>query len=417
MKNLFFLFIIIPFTVNQSTAQPATGTIDPAHTYIFMAGVLRWQSPSLTSFSDRNRKDEELYNALLATGVKEENTVYLKDDEATLTMMTTKLREILSKTTSRSYFIFYYAGHGVRAENGPVCFANYDYESTKGNGFNVTVVSEMINKFFKGKQVWLLADCCYSGSLIEEGKKIGASGKQVVTFTSSSSSNISTGNWTFTQTVIDCFAGLSFTDRNGDGKTTLGETSEELFDAMKYREKQLSGTAFFNISESTPFSLTLGKVSANVKPVEYIYIRLNNKFEPARVKSYSDDKVSGELYRYSDKILATVPVTKTKPIAFAEYPVGDKVQVEWNGRSYPAEIKETKNGFHYIHYTGYDDSWNEWVMYDRIYTSDRTKCSIEWNGQWYPGELLQQKEGRYFVHFTNYGSDWDEWVTPSRIRL
>lgn len=403
--------------ISKGLAQQVSTSIDPANTYIFMAGVLNWQSPSLASFSERNRKDEELYNLLLKAGVPEQNTVYLKDKEATLSTMTTKLTEILSRTNSRSYFIFYYAGHGVRGGNGPVCFANYDYEGAKNNGFEVTTLSKVINNYFKGNQVWLLADCCFSGALIDEGKKIGATGKLVITFTSSSSSNISTGNWTFTQTLIDCFNGLTQADRNGDGKITIGETKEELFDAMKYREKQLSGAYFNNISESAPFSLVQGKTSTTPNKVEYIYIQTNNKFESARVKNYSGVNVTGELYRYSDKILVTVPVSKTKPISFAEYPAGMNVEVKWNGQNYPAKIKEAKGGFHYIHYTGYDDSWNEWVMYDRIITSDRKKCFIEWNGQWYEGEMLQQKDGKYFVHYTGYGNDWDEWVPSSRIRL
>lgn len=404
--------------VQASANEPAV-PIDPANTYVFMSGVLKWQSPSLSSFSNRNRKDEELYNLLLSKGIKKENTVYLKDDDATLGNMNSKLDEILKKTGAQSTFIFYYAGHGVRAGNNPVCFANYDYESAKGNGFKATTVSEKINSLFKGKQVWLLADCCFSGALMEEAKKIGSTGKTVITFTSSSSSNISTGNWTFSQTMIDCLEGLPICDRNTDGKITLGEVRDELFNAMKYREKQLSGTIFYHTDESQQFSMAKTPVTVGmpIKPFDYIYIQQNNKFEPARAMLYSGSNVMGALYHYSDKVSVTVPVSKTKPIAFADYPTGMNVQVEWNGKNYPAFIKETKAGFHYIHYTGYDDSWNEWVMYDRIYTSDRKKCTIEWQGQWYPGELLQQKDGKYFVHYTGFGSDWDEWVGKERIKL
>lgn len=418
-KIILLLCISFPFLLQAGDSkQSPSSSIDPANTYIFMAGVLKWKNPSLSSFNNRNRKDEELYNLLLSQGIKKENTVFLKDGEATLNNMTSKLKEILGKANAQSTFIFYYAGHGVRGGNGPVCFANYDYEGTKSNGFKATNVSELINSLFKGKQVWLLADCCYSGSLLDEAKTISNSGRSVITFTSSSSCNISTGNWTFSQTMIDCFSGLSVCDRNTDGKITLGEVKDELFDAMKYREKQLSGTVFYNMNELTQFNLTsVQSRSTASKKAEYIYVQQNNKFEPARVVIYTGSNVTGELYHYSDKVAVTVPVSKTKPIAFADYPVGMNVQVEWNGKNYPAVIKETKSEFHYIHYTGYDDSWNEWVMYDRIFTSDRKKCTIEWQGQWYPGELLQQKDGKYFVHYTGFGSDWDEWVGKERIKL
>jgi Caspase domain/RNA binding activity-knot of a chromodomain len=412
------LLVCISIPAFLHAGEPSPNVIDPANTYVFMAGVLKWQSPSLSSFNNRNRKDQELYDLLLSQGIKKENTIFLKDAEATLNTMTSKLKELLGKTNANSAFIFYYAGHGVRGGNGPVCFANYDYNDAGSNGFKATTVSESINSLFKGKQVWLLADCCYSGSLLDEARTISASGKSVVTFTSSSSCNISTGNWTFSQTMIDCFKGLGICDRNNDGIITLSEAKAELFDAMKYREKQLSGTVFYNAAESSVFNLT--KAQKNASPAqkpEYIYVMQENKFEPARVISYNGAIVTGELYHYSDKVPITVPVTKTKPIEFAEYAIGTKVQVEWNGKKYPAEIKETRNGFHYIHYTGYDDSWNEWVMYDRIITNDRKKCTIEWGGQWYPGEMLQQKNGKYFVHYTGFGNDWDEWVPAARIRL
>ncbi|MDZ4796500.1 MAG: caspase family protein [Bacteroidota bacterium] len=389
--------------------------IDPANTYVFICGVLEWKSPSLSSFSNKNRKDEELYNLLLSKGIKKGNSVFLKDNQATLDNINRRLDEILKKTNAQSTFIFYYAGHGVRAGNGPVCFANYDYAS--GNGFSVSQISATVNSYFKGKQVWLLADCCYSGTLIEEGRKISSNRTSVVTFTSSSSSNISTGNWTFTQTMIDCLSGLATSDRNADGIISLNEAKAELFDAMKYREKQLSGTVFYNVDESATFNLSAVKPGNKNVKVEYIYVSQNSKFEPARVISYNGAMVSAELYRYSDKVIVTVPVAQTKPIAAAQYPVGLKMQVEWNAKMYPAVVKEIRDGFHYIQYTGYDESWNEWVMYNRIYTSDRKSCKIEWQGQWYSGEMLQQKNGKYFVHYTGFGNDWDEWVEATRIKL
>ncbi|HEV7780452.1 MAG TPA: Tudor-knot domain-containing protein [Chitinophagaceae bacterium] len=402
-------------TTEANTAETSAG-FDPANTYVFISGVLKWQSPSLSSFDNTNRKDEELYHLLAGKGISKTNMIYLKDGEATLVNMNKKLKEILQKTTPGSTFIFYYAGHGVRAGNGPVCFANYDYES--GNGFAAATVSEQVNDLFKGKQVWLLGDCCYSGALMEEGKKIGARGKNVVVFTSSSSSNVSTGNWTFSQTIIDCLNGSGVCDRDTDGKISLGEVKSELFDAMKYREKQLSGTAFFNTSEASSFNLSaVQSIAGKPAKVEYIYVQQDNKFEPARVLKYAGNTVTGELYHYSDKAAVTVPVSKTKPIAFADYPVGKEVEVEWHGKNYPAVIKEARDGFHYIHYTGYDDSWNEWVMYDRIFTNDQKKCTIEWSGQWYPGEMLQEKDGKYFVHYTGFGKDWDEWVGKERIKL
>jgi Caspase domain/RNA binding activity-knot of a chromodomain len=402
-----FLYLSVP-------ATPANISFDPSNSFILITGVLRWEDPSLSPFNNRNRKDEELYQFFRQQGVPASNIIFLKDEQATLSGIQLAMKSLLGKSNARSSFIFYYAGHGVRTGNGPVSFANYDYAS--GREFAVSTVSTAVNSYFKGNNVWLLADCCYSGALLEEAKTISSTGKSVIAFTSSSSSNISTGNWTFSQTMIDCLSGLAPGDRNADGKITLSEVKAELFDAMKYREKQLSGTVFYNMSESSVFNIL--PVKSTVTPVvpAYIYVQQENKFQPARVLGYSGNNVTGELYYYCDKVKVTVPLTKTKPIAFAEYPVGMKVQVEWHGKYYPAVIKESRNGFHYIQYTGYDESWNEWVMYSRINTGNKKAYNIEWNGQWYPGEILQEKDGKYFVQYTGFGSDWDEWVTKNRVK-
>lgn len=41
---------------------------------------------------------------------------------------------------------------------------------------------------------------------------------------------------------------------------------------------------------------------------------------------------------------------------------------------------------------------------------------VEWNGHWYAAEVIQTKDGKYFIHYTGYESNWDEWVGPERIR-
>jgi hypothetical protein len=42
------------------------------------------------------------------------------------------------------------------------------------------------------------------------------------------------------------------------------------------------------------------------------------------------------------------------------------VEVEWHGTWWPAEVLKVQGGKSYVHYTGWDDSWNEWVTPDRV---------------------------------------------------
>jgi hypothetical protein len=414
MRNKCLLLLLLAQCPAFLYAGNGPSATDPAKTYVFFAGVLKWQDPSLASFSDRNRKDEELFRLLAGTGIPAANMICLKDKEATLSNIKTRMQELLTKTSTGSKFIFYYAGHGVRAGNKPACFANYDYRD--GNGFSTDIVSSLVKQYFKGNEVWLMADCCYSGTLLDEAKTISGNGKKVVAFTSATSSNISTGNWTFTQTMIDCFSGLPRADRDKNNSISLGEVKNELYDAMLYREKQLAGASFFNANESEVMNIKPVTGSNGSTATGYVYALRNGKFEPARLLTAQANTLMLELYHYSDKETVNMPLSSTKPIDYMVYPAGTSVMVEWKGKNYPAVIKKVENGFHYIHYTGYDDTWNEWVMYDRIIAKDRKPCQVEWRGQWYPGEILQEKNGRYFVHYTGYGSDWDEWASASRVK-
>jgi hypothetical protein len=45
------------------------------------------------------------------------------------------------------------------------------------------------------------------------------------------------------------------------------------------------------------------------------------------------------------------------------------------------------------------------------------KVQVEWQGQWYPAEILKQLSGRYLIHYIGYDSGWDEWVTKERIKF
>lgn len=60
--------------------------------------------------------------------------------------------------------------------------------------------------------------------------------------------------------------------------------------------------------------------------------------------------------------LAKAEATET-PQSFQ---VGSKVQVEWHGKWWPAEVIETGQNKWKIHYDGYSNSWDEWVGPERI---------------------------------------------------
>ncbi|MBZ0202291.1 MAG: caspase family protein [Ignavibacteria bacterium] len=441
MKKFLILIFIIPLFINCSKITELTGkgssekndkkqvktevTSDIApgeNTYGVIAGVLEWTDKGFPPFSNRNRKDKELYELLRTNGVQEKNLTLLIDEASTVEAMKQAVSDALKKAPEGSTFIFYYAGHGVKDKDNSIYFASYDISSKnyKKSGFNVSWLGDAIRDNFKGKLVWLLADCCYSGAMLDEAEKINAAGKNVIVLTSAASCNISTANWTFTQTVIDCLSGLELADRNNDGTISINETGIELGDAMKYRERQMCGFRLLGIDETAPLAKTSGSVTASsgdLAPGSYYMAPKGSDMAAVRILSTNENNVECEFYDYSDKSTQTFNRSELRPIHFVSYSNGDKIKVSWEGKWYDAEIKKSQNDFYYIKYDGYEDYWNEWVAYDRIKTGKEKSVQVEWNGSWYPAEVLDETGGKYFIRYVNDGYTWDEWVGKERIRF
>ncbi|MBX7149533.1 hypothetical protein K1X76_10685 [bacterium] len=107
--------------------------------------------------------------------------------------------------------------------------------------------------------------------------------------------------------------------------------------------------------------------------------------------------------------------------------VGDKVKVEWKGGWYPATVIKADGERCFIHYNGYGDSWDEWVGADRMryevvtpaankLWKEGDKLNVSWKGRWYPAYVLKVDGKRLFIHYEGYESSWDEWVGPERYR-
>jgi hypothetical protein len=61
-----------------------------------------------------------------------------------------------------------------------------------------------------------------------------------------------------------------------------------------------------------------------------------------------------------------LPAALRSATAGTNLSMASPVQVSWGNSWWPAEIKEVKNGLYHIHYTGWADSWDEWVPWARI---------------------------------------------------
>jgi hypothetical protein len=41
---------------------------------------------------------------------------------------------------------------------------------------------------------------------------------------------------------------------------------------------------------------------------------------------------------------------------------------------------------------------------------------VEWEGRWFPAEIIEVGDEEYLIHYEGYENFWDEWVEPDRIR-
>jgi hypothetical protein len=278
----------------------------PAKTYAVIVGVLEWEH-GLQPYAKRNRKDQELRDLLVRRGTPEENIALLLDKEATLA----NVRDAVIKTArgagEGSTLIVYYAGHGMPHGDGDYCFANYELNPSDidKTGWRLADLGETLAGEFKGSRVLLCADCCYSGGLEIVVERLAKAGIDAANVTSASAANVSTNNWTFTQSLIDSLAGEPLVDVDGDGQITLGELAGEVESAMRHRERQQHGFAAKGLADDFVLAKTSGPrakaADAKFPLGSYVVARDQGTRRVGRVVAIDGDEYTVEFYDYSDK--------------------------------------------------------------------------------------------------------------------
>lgn len=436
----------------STPALARSESLDLKSTWVVVAGVLEWSDPGLGAFPKENRKDKELFDKLGALGVPASQRTLLLDSQATALAVEKALTEVIAKAPADATLIFYFAGHGVKDQAGQIIFTSSETRLDKldSTGINLSKLGRLLDRF-KGKRIILLADCCYSGGLADVAATLRTK-RPVVALTSAEASNISTGNWTFSQTIIDGLSGRSLLDRDSDGSLTLTELAVEVKDAMRHRESQRYGFANHGVPDD--LVIATSRVNPDVDgrdgPDQGALQRRGWVNAPrtdagkhkgkavARILTVEGRKSGGkalvEFYDYSDATRTWVPLTDLEPIVLQTWPVGALLDVTWQGQVYQAKVLKRDDGFMYITYPGYDAHWDEWVSALRVVgtsgtsgtsgtagatdlASPKKKAKVQWKGQWYDAVVNSEKDGRYCVSYVGYTSQWAECVDKERIRF
>ena len=347
---------------------------EPANTYALIVGVLDWEA-DLTPYSKQDRKDQALRDLLIKRGTPPGNVTMLLDSQATLANIRQAISETLRKTTRGSTLIVYYAGHGWQAGDD-FCFANYDVRlgrDSRKTAWSMNELANLTSDRFNGKQAIFWADCCYSGGMRVIVEKLASKNIASFSLTSAATVNTSTGNWTFTQSILDGLSGEPLIDTNDDGMITLGELQTEVKNAMNHMEGQDSGFYSDGVDDSFVIAQTSGEVAKAPKAKYPIgsYVRVKRRY--GRVVGFKGDDANlyaVRFYNYTEKVIkefneADLSPSTRKPRQLVAR-VKPDCKVEWQGRWYDAKVLKTEKDRWLIHYIDYDESWDEWVGKDRI---------------------------------------------------
>lgn len=366
---------LVAVTVLSSTSARAneSGAWNPAKTWVFAVGLLEWQDAnSWPPFPTAkiNRRDEQLVHYFERAGIARDRIVYLQDAVATKAKIHAEFDRLLDRTQAGDLLVFYFCGHGWRdRKTGETCFVNYETGGTRESAWNVREIFSAIEQRFHGRQALLMADCCHSGALYDEAKKLRKSHVAYAVLTSSSSHNSSTGQWTFSDSLLAGLRGESNVDLDGDQVVTLSEMAQYTETEMAFVSGQKS---MFCANDGFPSSTVVARAKPAVKPN-----------------------------------------------------LGNRIEVFYKDRWYKAKIIDADGSRRKIHYVGFDSSWDEWVEQDRrrpyqppqFAAGDKVQVKWSVDKQWYPATVRETWYGLHLVRYDGYGASADEWIGPNAIRL
>lgn len=358
------LAVMLLLAVGPAAGQPREWQAE--RTWVFMVGLLEWEDgESFAAFPKENRRDVTLLNVLKARGVPVGQIVYLQDRSGTTSRIRTEFEKLLRRTRQGDTVMVYLEGHGYKDDNGETFFASYDTDEESNPGVPLSLIPASIERYFKGSTAIIVQDHCYSGTMAELVQKRKSSVSYAV-LASSSASQSSTGNWTFTEAVISAFRGDMVSDDDADGSITFAELRANAEADMLFGEEQVAAFAFtggFDVQTKITKSIP----NPGPRIGERVEAYSIDGWYRGYVIGHKDGKYRIHYYGYEDSDDEWVtPKMIRSPKISSQYKIGEKVEVEWKKEWYPAHILNIKGGSHYISYDDSDVDENEWVSSRRI---------------------------------------------------
>lgn len=337
---------------------------NPKHTRAFIVSIAKFIGKKKADFSVEDRLDPAFVETLQKLGVPPTQITHVQDKDATAANLREKLSQCLRASQPGEQLIFYFGSHGdYTAKRDDFWFSAYDEFIPFAWAF------ETVEKEFKGSEVMLFPDCCYSGGMVE---MLALRPQKSIAFAALSSThahNIAWNGWSFIDCLIRSLTGDARLDAGCDGQIDWD-------DLCRFTARRM---AF--LSDGKP----LFAASGGFNP----HLRLSKVIAPLK-----------------------------------DPQIGQYVQVLWEDEWYNAEILDTRSDQYKIRYANSDASEDEWVtlkrmrgvVFEQFWNGAPVEVQSSADDEWYPAHVLENWESLHFCHYDDYGPEYDEWFGPSRIR-
>jgi len=371
------LIIIISININILSAQ--TGASTNTHkigksylsaqtktgfgkTWVFMVSLVEWEDTTMATFDKDGRIDSAIINFFLKNGVPSNQILSINDKKANTNTVRSEFVNFLKKGNNEDNLFFYYAGHGYINTNDKVCFATY-----KGEDWSAEEIVSTVNDNFVGNKAFFTADCCNSGGLSLEVKKYPK--REYVSLNSVVATSNSTGNWTFSNSLLYGLQGKNYVDFNNNGSISVKELARYIDEEMAVVEEQ--------------------------KADYYIPVSMKNWI-----------------------VSSNVPKKKNAL-------VGSRVKVDYDGQDFLGFVEDAdaKNNFK-IRFYSYTNNETEWLKSSRLKTfscvkdypiDTKVNALSSFDEKLYTGKIIKKFMCLNLIHYDDFDNEWDEWVGSSKL--
>lgn len=382
MRWLLFFWVMLAWVAAAAPAE----RWDPAHTRVFVVSMTRFKGGVESPWGSKDRLDFDWVRRLKTQGVPDNQIVFLSDEQAETAMVKQALNDFLAASSAGELLIFYYSSHGsYNPKKGTYHYATFD------GWIPFVWAFEAIEQGFRGSRVIMLADCCYSGGIVE----LAAARQSRLAYACLSSTyahNVGYSGWRFLDCLLRAWSGSPVVDADGNGQVELDELAAFSAHHMAFVAEgmpQFLVTGGFN----PRLILSQRQGPAAHPPVgQYVLARPEGKWLKGEVTDSREGALRVHLTDKNQHFEDWLSLDRVRPFEALAYEAGDAVEVESGGKWWPARVKARFDNLHWCSLDGRDPAYDEWFGPDRLRSWAGT-----WEGTW---ENSVQERGKDTLELT-----------------